>query len=910
MSGLTRHCPTTASNLKHIAASKENDMLNLMRNLTTWRVLLHGMLAALLLAGSYTSMAATLTFDLWAKAGTTTLPDGVQVNVWGYANSAAAAVTRPGGPTLTVEQGDVVTVNLNNSLASATALLFHGQTMVPDTTGAAVAGTQSYTFTASSPGTYLYEAGLLANSQHQVAMGLYGAMVVRPSVNPLQAYADAATAFDEDAVVLLSEIDPALNANPTTFDMRHYAPKYFLINGKAYPDTGLIASSAGHKVLLRYLNAGAKHHSMGVLGLRQVFVAKDASLLPTLNHNVAAETMAPGQTGDALVTVPAAATTESRFAVYDASLNLRNSNAAGFGGMLTFVAAGTGTAMTGPTSGAVTLTPGSTNGSVAVAISATLSSSNSTVTGAEYFVDATGANGSGTPLLGSFGTASVTVSANLSTSQLAALSAGKHTIYVHGLDAAANWGVFRSAMLTLDNAGPVTAGVSLTPNPSNGSVSVSLKATANDSASGNSNVVAAEYSVDGGAAIPMTVAVGAPISSLTAVIPAGLSPGAHAIALRSQDASLNWGPLVTATLNVVAGGPVVSNVVATPNPSNGTKPFSTTQPVVRVSATISSSGSTVSAAEGFLCTTATDPCNPGAPGSGIVFAAADGNWNGSTEAGYTDIPLATVNALSNGNHTMYVRGQDAAGNWSSPTATSANWPANARMILVVDKSVPTLSAATLAPATLAFGSASSTLTVTASDVGTGVTGGQYWFDGTTTAPANASSFTGTSASINTTSLSGGNHSVRVRVQDAAGNWSTVTSVGLVVVQAVNDTRLITANTSASQTSDTSTAQRVLANDQPTGAAGRSVILVGAPVRTSGSGTGTLTLSCTTALGTAATPAVGGSTLCTNGAYRVTLNGVGTTNTLRQASKRGTFSFTYRETLNAVTSDATVTITVN
>ena len=38
--------------------------------------------------------------------------------------------------------------------------------------------------------------------------------------------------------------------------MRDYAPRFFLINGVAYPDTDEIASLAGNKVLLRYVNAG------------------------------------------------------------------------------------------------------------------------------------------------------------------------------------------------------------------------------------------------------------------------------------------------------------------------------------------------------------------------------------------------------------------------------------------------------------------------------------------------------------------------------------------------------------------------------------------------------------------------------------------------------------------------------
>ena len=56
--------------------------------------------------------------------------------------------------------------------------------------------------------------------------------------------------------------------------------------------------------------------------------------------------------------------------------------------------------------------------------------------------------------------------------------------------------------LVVDNVGPTTSNLILTPNPSNGSVSVNLSFTASDSASGNSNVTAAEYWIDSGAPIP------------------------------------------------------------------------------------------------------------------------------------------------------------------------------------------------------------------------------------------------------------------------------------------------------------------------------------------------------------------------------------------------------------------------
>jgi hypothetical protein len=159
--------------------------------------------------------------------------------------------------------------------------------------------------------------------------------------------------------------------------------------------------------------------------------------------------------------------------------------------------------------------------------------------------------------------------------------------------------------------------------------------------------------------------------------------------------------------------------------------------------------------------------------------------------------------------------------------------------------------------------------------------------------------------INTSALAAGTHTVYVQMKDNLANWSTVSSLTLYVVQAVNDTRTITANNSATQTSDANANAGLLINDQPVGVAVR---IASAPVRTSGSGAGTITVTCPNSLGTAATPAISGNTICTTGTYRVTLNA--NTNNQRAASRRGTYQFTYTVILNGVTSTATVTITVN
>ena len=332
--------------------------------------------------------------DLWAKAGSTTMPGGQVVTVWGYTTASGDPVTRPGGPTLEVTEGEQVTITLHNELTEATSLLLQGQQMVPDRTGAAAGAPKSYTFTAGDPGTYLYEAGLTANGQHQVAMGLYGALVVHPAGAPGQAYADADTAFDKDAVLVLSELDPALNnaADPGAFDMRKYAPRYFLVNGKAHPDTDAVPAAAGDRVLLRYVNAGIQYHSMAVLGARQRLLALDGSPLG-FSRSYVAETFGPGQTADAIVTAPSRQA-DTSVPVYDGSLLLHNTNLDGAGGMLTSIevtGTGGGADTSGPATRAVTFAAPN-------ALSATVDDSangGSAVAAAEYFLDSVGRPGDG-----------------------------------------------------------------------------------------------------------------------------------------------------------------------------------------------------------------------------------------------------------------------------------------------------------------------------------------------------------------------------------------------------------------------------------------------------------------------------------------------------------------------------------
>jgi len=648
--------------------------------------------------------------ELYATTGTATLFGTTTVPIWGYSNSNTPGTATLPGPVLDVNEGDCVQVNLYNvDIPEETSLLFQGQDMIPDITGVAAGGSTSYVFSADSAGTFLYEAGLIPNAQHQVAMGMYGALIVRP-LTAGQAYDAASTAFDSESVIVLSELDPALNSSgsPSAFDMRNFAPQYFLMNGKAYPDANpfSVDPGPGTKMLLRYVNAGLQAHAMSTLGLSQTIIAQDGQPY-TYSHKVVAESIATGQTLDTLITVPASALEGDQFALYDANMLLRNSNAAGFGGMMAFLKVGTGTpppSDPGPTVSGLSLTPNPTNGSVDVTVSATVTDSGDNATNiqaAEFYID-----GTANPpiaMTGAFGTAtSIAVSGTIPAATLAGLSSGNHTIFVRGQDSAIipNWGPFVSVVLNLDKTGPATTGLSLTPNPSSGAEPVALAATGNDTATGGSDVTAAEYWVDGGAHTTMTAGAVSAVTNFTTTISPPLSIGSHTVSVRSQDSFGNWGAVATITLQVAdPEPPTTSNVSASPNPTNGLVGYNTSVLAVRVFADfsdVSTGGSNIVAAEGFIDAV-------GSTGSGFVFIATDGGVNSPTESGYGDIPLASVRALSDGNHTIYVHAKDSSGNWGDATLATT--------ILTVDKTGPTFGPITVVPPSATRGGGSVNVTV-------------------------------------------------------------------------------------------------------------------------------------------------------------------------------------------------------
>ncbi|MDQ2749451.1 MAG: multicopper oxidase domain-containing protein [Actinomycetota bacterium] len=260
------------------------------------------------------------TFSLTAGDGYVSTPDGNSIYMWSYHDSAGGFQLP--GTTLCVTSGDAVTVVLHNTLPEATSVLFPGQTGVKangnpaqpqfDTGGsltslvqsaAAGGGSVTYTFTAGSPGTYLYESGTDVNKQ--VQMGMYGALVVRPvgHADQVNNRADSRFTPGKEYVFLLSEVDPAVHVDVERnqpIDWKAYTARYFMINGRSMPDTiapnhaswlptqpygALVhikpydATTNPYPAAIRYLNAGTVNYPFHPHGSDERVINRDGHAL-------------------------------------------------------------------------------------------------------------------------------------------------------------------------------------------------------------------------------------------------------------------------------------------------------------------------------------------------------------------------------------------------------------------------------------------------------------------------------------------------------------------------------------------------------------------------------------------------------------------------------------------------------
>ncbi len=267
-------------------------------------------------------------FTLYVRDNVLKMPDGKQIYVFGYTNDPHGHAQVP-GPTLVVNEGDTVNVTLINDKDPTKSRYFSGDghtihlhgldlssvydgdpmTAPPRTANGDIITTPAaedsgiqpiqgavqegqrftYHFVANYPGTYWYHCHM--DVQEHVQMGMYGAFVIQPAGDSSRAYIDTPT-FDKQYTFVLSEMDSVghqidhdnIYNNGPSMNWTHYKPDYFLLNGKAYPDTTAdsddsINSRRGQTVLVRFVNAGSRVRVLHPDNLRFLVIGTDGRKL-------------------------------------------------------------------------------------------------------------------------------------------------------------------------------------------------------------------------------------------------------------------------------------------------------------------------------------------------------------------------------------------------------------------------------------------------------------------------------------------------------------------------------------------------------------------------------------------------------------------------------------------------------
>jgi hypothetical protein len=299
-------------------------------------------------SGLLAGPAGAASFDLVAKEFTKSLPlqDGTTqvVSIWGLEQGTACpAATDPvpewsGAPVLSVPSTDsILTINLLNCLSEPVSLIAPAlpKTLSPvfitdaqgrsrvrsidQETAADGVTVVSYTWDNVRPGTFLLHSGTLLGKQ--VPMGLF-ATVIKDAA-PGSAYTDLA--YDAQAVLVFSEIDPTLNiavANGTYGSVDYptsinYKPRYFLVNGNLDGTTILPAAAANGTTLVRLVNAGLRSLTPTLEGLYWDLVAEDGNAYTYAKRQYSARLPA-GKTLDAVFV----ADSEGNYSLFDRRLSL------------------------------------------------------------------------------------------------------------------------------------------------------------------------------------------------------------------------------------------------------------------------------------------------------------------------------------------------------------------------------------------------------------------------------------------------------------------------------------------------------------------------------------------------------------------------------------------------------------
>jgi len=223
-------------------------------------------------ATSSTALAAKRDFEMNIEDTRITLVENQKFHTFAFHGQVP-------GPLFYVDEGDEVTVVVNNMTALPHTIHWHGMLQrgtwkndgVPGVTQEQIEPGNSFTykFIAEPSGTMWYHCHVNVN-EHVAMRGMFGPFIVRPK-KPT----DLEKTVTKEFVLMLSGWASKWADKPGFGGIPGDVFNYFTINGKSYPESQPLRVKKGDVVRMRLIGAGDLIHSIHLHGHVSIIAFKD-----------------------------------------------------------------------------------------------------------------------------------------------------------------------------------------------------------------------------------------------------------------------------------------------------------------------------------------------------------------------------------------------------------------------------------------------------------------------------------------------------------------------------------------------------------------------------------------------------------------------------------------------------------